>query len=180
VTDVDGIKTFIYHIERISADGDEMRSFIAKETIELSFDCGEKKVKIQIFDGWFKTPNTAFNSSAKVRKVEESLHDAIVSTLRPDLKKKMLKFVNNELKFKDFSLTYKGSTHFDYAPATISGNDEQFEVKDKAGKVQTLTVTSGQLPPQPTPFTVNGQKLVLETFNSPTYGPIIGFLEIHP
>jgi hypothetical protein len=180
VSDSESIKKFIRQVEKISAEGDEMRSFVAKETIELSFECGPKKMKIEIYDGWFKTPNTAFNSAANIRKVEKQLHAEILATLQPELKKKIFKFQGVDFAFTDFTITFKGVTTFDYAPATISGQDDNFIVRDRSGKTQELKVTSGQLPPQPLPFEVSGTKYVLETYQTKDVGALHdSYFQIH-
>jgi len=130
----------------------------------MRFECGNIKHTIEIYDGWFKTPNTAFNSDSKVRKLEKQLHTEILATLMPDLKKKIFKIAGVDFAFKDFTVTFKGTTSFDYAPATISGQVDHFIVRDSSGTTQKLEVISGQISPQPLPFKVGSKKYVLETF----------------
>jgi hypothetical protein len=69
--------------------------------------------------------------------------------------------------FKDFEITYKETTHWDFAPASLSGDDSIFLVKDSDGFSQELIVTSGQLPPMPQEFIVQKKVYTLYTFKTP-------------
>ena len=180
VSDPTGIKNLISEIEKIPADGDEMKSHRPKETLNLEFQCSNGVKKIEVFDGAFKTPTTGFNSNSKARKLEKQLYSELMATLKPALKGKIFKFANVEFVFPDFTIVFKGMTKFDHAPATISGEIDHFEIRAQDGKIQKLEVVSGQLPPQPEAFSVGTKKFVLETFSSKDVGPLYSsYFQIH-
>ncbi len=88
-----------------------------------------------------------------------------------ELNEKILKVANQEIRFKDFSITYIGTTAAEPQPhePTIGQVEcATFIVKDKTGNTQELVVTAGQIPPEPLPFVVNGQKFILLTFETKT------------
>ncbi len=164
--DLAGIANVREKIENISAEGDMMKSLVPKEILRLEFVCGSESRTIEIFDGAFKTPTTAFNSDAQVRKIERQVSSALRTTLIPELKALAFKLAGIEYKFPDFSITFKGTTKFDHAPATISGEIDHFEVRSAESGIQKLEISSGQLPPQPETFSVGKAKFVLRTFES--------------
>ena len=58
IGDANAIERLKRRIQSISADGEVMRSSIVDEEIQLSFECGDQKSVIEIYDGKFKTPTT--------------------------------------------------------------------------------------------------------------------------
>lgn len=165
ISDSKILKKIIDRIQKIPTDGDMMVSFGPDaEYIELIFACEGKKQTIEVYQRGFKTPSTGFNSNKG--EVEASLYEDIATLLAPAVNKKILKIENLELKFENFSITYKGSEFKDGAPATVSFTTETYLVKDKSGTEQTIRVTSGQTTPKVQKFEVNKKTYSLLPFNS--------------
>ena len=70
--------------------------------------------------------------------------------------------------FKDFSIKFTGTEPRTPDPQkTITFFDSTYLVSDYNGKKQTITVTSGQLPPEPMPFVVGEKHFTLFTSKTP-------------
>lgn len=169
LTDPAALQDFVKRISQIPADGDKMKSFGDEaEHIELAFECAPGELqKIDIYNKRFKTPSTGFNSSENT--FEASLYSDIDALLFPALDKRTLKVAGLELKFKDFSVTFvEASLREQKAgePSIGSISTSQFLIRDKTKQEQKLSITSGQVAPQPKNFTVNGINLRLLTYET--------------
>jgi len=159
IADTNVVKKIVERIEKIPANGDMMVSFgpDAQHT-ELIFSCETSGPKdsphavIEIYQKGFKTPSTGFNSDGN--EIEKKLQADIAALLEPTLNTKILKIENLELKFENFSITYKGHKTTN-APVTASFTTETYLIKDKKGQEQSIQVTSGQTAPQTQKFEVN-------------------------
>jgi hypothetical protein len=153
IVDVKAVKKIVERIEKIPTDGDRMVSFGPQaQHTQLIFTGEDSKSTIEIYQKGFKTPSTGFNSDGNI--AEKTLEEDIMGLLTPALNTKLLKIENLDLKFKDFSVTYKGS-ETTTAPVTASFSTETYIVKDKVGKEQKVQITSGQTGPKPQKFEVN-------------------------
>lgn len=165
IVDPDSIKEIMSRIEAMGDDGAEMISFgpDASHT-DLVFTCDSGTQTIDIFEGGFKTPSTGFNSASQH---QSSLVSDIESLLAPELKGKIWKLPKAELSFGDFSITFHGNKDVDpNRTTTASLTNSVFTIRDKANKQQTIKILSGQRPPEPYQFKVNGKKMTLFTFHT--------------
>ncbi len=170
ILDKFAINNIIKKIEKIPANGGEMKSFGSDaEHIELVFGFeNNQKDHIDIINKRFKTPSTGFNSIGN--QVEANLYRDIDGLLFPAIEKLILKVENLEIDLGDFNITYLNT---DYIPQKPGGPTigpvyiMNFLVKDKILKVDVkLSVRSAQIPPQPLSFEVNKKKFTLLTYES--------------
>ena len=84
----------------------------------------------------------------------------------PSINKQLLKIEEVELKFNNFSITYKGSKLTDMAPVTASFTKDKFVIKDKNNQEQLVAITSGQLTPQPLQIKVNHSEMEILTYQT--------------
>ena len=166
IKDAEVIKRMMSRISEINPNGDMMKSMLIDETITLKFECKKEKSVIEIYDGRIKTRSTGFNSAQKDRDNEKIIYQDINSVLFPVFAEEVLKIKDLTLDFGEFKITFNGVENFDHAPVTVSGQEELFTVVAKDGTKQKLTVSSGQLPPQPLNFKVGQQIYTLNTFQT--------------
>ena len=165
IEDTKAIKSLMDRIEQLPADGDIMKSFSPDaEEIDLCFYYEGKCQQIEIYQGKFKTPSTGFNSNAN--ESEKKLYNDIVALLFPSINKQLLKIEELELKFNNFSITYKGNELTDMALVTASFTKDKFVIKDKNDQEQQVAITSGQLTPQPLLIKVNHSKMEILTYQT--------------
>lgn len=165
------VRKLAERIGSIPANGDQMKSFGPNaEHIELVFaNPGGEAESVHIFQKRFKTPSTGFNSGAT--EPETGLYRDIDALLFPAQDKKILKVAGHEYKFKDFSVYYKGTEAREQKPGEPSVGPISrmfFLIKQKAGKEQELAVVSGQVSPQPQPFEINKERLILLPYETKT------------
>ncbi|MDB5273845.1 MAG: hypothetical protein JWO58_2212 [Chitinophagaceae bacterium] len=161
IEDQDIVQLFMSRIEQIPAGGEMMKSFIGTaEHIQLIFHGEQGTQTIDIIRKRFKTPSTGFNTH-KI-EIETSLYEDIDALLFPDFNKIILKVEQLEFIFPQFSITYKGHTFYDAAPATVQVSTDFFILKSD-NIIQPLEIPSGQLPPQNLSTTINDIKLKLIT-----------------
>jgi hypothetical protein len=80
LTDPSLVKSFIDRIEKFPTKGDMFISLGEDaESIELIFTCEQGVQKVEIYNGGFKTPSTAFNVSGN--QDEKALYDEILGYL---------------------------------------------------------------------------------------------------
>lgn len=166
IEDQHSVKKIMERIEKIPVDGDMMKSFgHDAESIDLFFHCaGETTQKVEIYQKRFKTPSTGFNSGRN--EAESLLYYDIDALLFPDLEKKILKLINVEFKFNDFSLTYLGEITSQKIPATVSWTRDQFLLKDKTNTEKAIEIVSGQLSPPPYNFAILNLGFTLLTYQT--------------
>lgn len=173
--DSDGLRiedgAFIAHLlsalAALPLEGDEhLKPGPESRQVELEFGCGDEIWKVRIFDGKVQLANGGFRSEASER--ERALIVGIEALLNPEVGRILPKVVGLALALGPFTLAFQGTTFEDHAPVTVSFNKDTFEVTDPKGGIQTLTVSSGQLPPQPRAFSVGGASFTLFTFKAPS------------
>lgn len=71
------------------------------------------------------------------------------------------------LEFSDFTLIFVKESKSDSNLTTASASSRSFEVKEKDGKTQTLTVSFGQAPPAPVSFKAGDKNYTLHTYEYP-------------
>ncbi len=160
------VEDIMQRIEHIPMAGDMMVSFGPNaERISLFFHCANKTIQtVNIYQKRFKTPSTGFNSEKN--ETESSLYSDIDALLFPDLKKKIIKIKNLELNFVNFSLTYLGETHSEKQLATASWEKYKFLIKDNSNNEQRIDIISGQQPPMPYQFSIDGSGFTLMTYQT--------------
>jgi hypothetical protein len=162
IIDAEYIGQLASRIEKMSPNGDMMISFSgAAEHIELIFYSGEEGQEIDIIQKGFKTPSTGFNIKDEY---EKEVYAEIDALLFPAIEKIVPKVKGLRLDFGGFSLCYKGIRYEDLAPVTLSFHIDEFVVGDNAGKIRSVEISAGQLPPKP--FVIEEMGLVLLTFHS--------------
>lgn len=165
ITDGKYIAGLITRIETLNPNGPEMIKMGGDaKYMTLSFICGDGVRDLEIFEDRIKTPGTGFNdvkTPTEIKIVAEM--NGLVS---PSLKSVLPKIEGHEYAFADFTFAFKGITNWDAAPATLSGSTEHFILKVKGKPDQELKVQSGQVPPQPLPFTVGKKKFTLYTYQT--------------
>ncbi len=161
------IESFMARIELLDSNGLEMiKMGPTAEHSELLFYCegSSGPQVIEIFNGRFKTPSTGFNSTKNEN--ESPIIQDIEALLMPELNKKIPKVANLELSFKDWTISYLGTKHFDHYPATVSGDIDSFIIIGKDHTKIPVEIRSGQLPPQPFVFELKGHKFTLLSYES--------------
>ena len=154
-------------IQAIPANGDMMISFGPDVSyLNLSFEDEEYSEVVHFYRDKIKTPSTGFNSNKSVNEIQ--LYIDVEALFHPDLNKKILRIENLPIQFPNFSIRYLGSTFEDHAPISITFHKDTFLVTSKNGVEERITITSGQLPPQPSEFKVEGETYVLYTYKTPT------------
>jgi hypothetical protein len=162
ITDVKYIGALAGRIEQIPPDGDMMISFSgAAEHIELAFAAGGNIREIDVIQRGFKTPSTGFNTK---NDYEKELYAEIDALLFPSRGKLVPKVEGLTLDFGVFTLRYKGTRFEDHAPATLSFHIAEFECAYKNGHTEAITISAGQLPPQP--YLIKSTGLTILTFHS--------------
>jgi len=165
IEDKNVIQYLLKCIQAIPADGDMMISFGPDVPyLNLSFEGLDYSEPIHFYRNKIKTPSTGFNSSQS--ETEISLYHDLQALLYPDLNKRILRIENFPIRFPTFSISYLGSSFEDHAPISLSFHKAVFLVTSKNGVEECITITSGQLPPQPKEFKVGGKIYILCTYKT--------------
>lgn len=153
-------------VEKNPVDGKMMISFAPESSyISIQFVDAQGTIDlVEIHDGRLKTPSTGFDSTKSAE--ETRLSSDIEALLQPGLSVPILKVVNNEYKFKDMSVVYLGKSSQEKSRATTSLSKERYQIKEAQGGEQILEITSGQRPPAPVEFKVNGKMYTLFTYEN--------------
>lgn len=155
IQDSNYVTSLIRRIEQVPAGGEMMVSFGPKaQHSELVFYCDNQKQVIEIYNKGFKTPSTGFNSIQG--EVEKSLIRDLAALLEPDFQKMIPKIKNLEIPFGVFTVTFQGTVEDNSAPVSVSFSTEKYLIKSQKGSERALSVTSGQLPPPPVKFELEG------------------------
>jgi len=169
IGDANAIERLKRRIQSISADGEVMRSSIVDEEIQLSFECGDQKSVVEIYDGQFKTPTTGFNSGKEDLALEKQIYNDLKSLIEPKVGQRFLVVENLQISFPEFILKFEGVTVREQQlgePTIGPVSTSHFSVKAREGAAKKLAVYSGQIPPQPLPFEMGGAAYVLYTFRN--------------
>jgi hypothetical protein len=159
------IQYLMKSIQAIPANGDMMISFGPDVPyLNLSFEGLDYSEPIHFYRDKIKTPSTGFNSEQST--AEMNVYLDLENVLHPDLNKKILRIENLPIQFSDFSISYLGSTFEDHAPLSISFHKDVFLITCKNGLEERITITSGQLPPQPEEFKTEEKTYMLCTYKN--------------
>lgn len=166
VIDAEATRKIMKRISALPTEGEKMISFAESATLlEAVFSCGSKKITISFINGNIKTPATSFFTGSN--KEAKAIYQEISSLLMGEYGKPVLMVIHLAQEFPDFKITYNGKEEVDGKPATVAVTRENFLVKDKKGAEVKVTVSSGQVPPQPVKFKVHDREYTLYTYRSP-------------
>jgi len=134
--------------------------------LTLQFVCDGKDKVINFFDSKIQTPHSSFYSASHNpgSKIWEqiSLHFKTAEVGKPAIMCKGLK-----ISFKDFDVDFMGLEDRTPKNTTASSYVETFIITNHKDKSQIkIEITSGQLPPRPESFTLNGTSYIMSTFTS--------------
>lgn len=161
------IQYLVSCIQTIPANGDMMISFGPDVPyLNLSFEGEDYSESIHFYRDKIKTPSTGFNSEQSIGEL--NVYQDLENVFHPALNKRILRIENCSIQFPSFSISYLGSTFEDHAPISISFHKDVFLIKSINGLEVRITITSGQLPPQPAEFNVEGETYILYTYKTPT------------
>jgi hypothetical protein len=165
IEDKNVIQYLLKCIQAIPTNGDMMISFGPDVPyLKLSFEGVDYSDLIHFYRNKIKTPSTGFNSEQS--QAEISLYHDLEALLYPDLNKRILRIENFPIEFPTFSISYLGSMFEDHAPVSLSFHKDVFLVTSKNGIEVRMTISSGQLPPQPKEFKVAGKTYILCTYKT--------------
>ena len=166
ITDVEYIRTFQARINQLPAAGDKMvKMGPDADYLVLEFACGEKVETIEFYNNTIKTPDTSF-FSRDPRPDKEVWNQIQTHFKKADYGIPLPKVAGHSYEFKKLKVSYVG--HEDRTPkdTTASLYAETFAVTDlKTKKTENVEVFSGQLPPEPTEFSVGADTFVIHTFS---------------
>jgi hypothetical protein len=164
IDDAEYLARLVAAIEKLPAEGKLMiKAAGGAAYTQLYFACGGAEPRrLDILDGMLKTPSTGFNDTTPAEAAIVADLDALVA---PAIGKAVPKVKGLALRFDGFTLTYLGEDHHDGAPATVHADVDHFELVVR-GKKTPISITSGQMPPPPTPFKVGKAKRVLQSYET--------------
>lgn len=166
VLDADAALKLMNRISALPPNGDEMRKLGPRtRRLDVVFTCGPQQETISFFEGKIKTPSTGFyrQDNPEADRIFRDLEALLMGSYGQSLP--LAKGAPQA--FPDFVLTYLGEEEHEGAPATVSATTRTFLIKAKDGSEQRLTVSFGQVPPQPHPFQVGAKTYTLFTYRSP-------------
>ncbi len=170
IVDKTALADLVKRIQALPSNGTEMIKMGPKaEHTRLEFKFSDKtQQSIEIYARRFKTPSTGF--IAEKNPLEIMLTEDIENLIQPELNRRILKIKDQRIKFKDFTIAYKRTTH---TPQPIGGptigptNQALFSIfKNDSANETILSVFDGQLPPQPESFVAANKEYILLTFLS--------------
>lgn len=165
ISDIKYIQRLTKDISELPTDAKEiMISFEQNaEYLNLSF-CNDKQEydDIKFFEGRIKTPNTGFYVDNIPKAV--SLEQEIKNLFTPKFNAPIPVITGHEFPFPDFKVIYIGKKQSAPAPVTVSTITHIFKIIPKTGATIELNISSGQLSPQPTDFTIGQNHYTLLSY----------------
>lgn len=165
ITDVEYIRSFQIMINQLPAVGDMMvKMGPDADYLALEFACGDKVETVEFYNNTVKTPDTSFYSRDP-RPDKEVWNQIQAHFKKVDFGFLLPKVVGRSYEFKKFKVSYLG--HEDRTPndTTATRHAQTFAVTDiRTKKTENIEVFSGQLPPEPTKFSVGADTFVIHTF----------------
>ena len=167
IQDQVAIGKIIEGIKSLPMEGDEMKKLgpDAKRT-SLSFICEKSEQIIEIYNGKFKTPSTAFLSPSP--DLEVNLVTDIEVLVIPALGLRIPRIQDHPVKFPGFIIKYTGTDHHPQPKlGATTGPTSMHHYKIlPAGSANEvlLSIFDGQIPPQPQAFAVGKKVYYLLTF----------------
>ena len=148
-------------------DGDEKISWgKAASRMTLEFLCGQDWERIDIIGGRIKTPSTGFISEKTPKEAE--LVDDLLAMAVPQVNRPLPMLPKFSFRFKDFTIAYDRTEHTPQPPGgpTIGPTSRSFYeiVALGTGNTVTISIFSGQIPPQPQSFAIGKKVYYLLTF----------------
>lgn len=167
VLDPEATVKLMRRIAALPPEGDERISFGRRASqLDLVFRCGDHHQTISFYNGMIKTPSSGFY--AQKNEAAEKMFEDLEGLLMGAYGKSVLLVKDSPQPFPDFTLLFVGEEEHDDGSPTASATTRSFLLTPKKGPQQKLTVTFGQVPPQPYPFKLGSARFTLFMYQSPT------------